>query len=92
VGKGGSGHQSTAGTAAGRWWTDIDTIVYRPRTTPESSLNNAFFGDNWFDVESWPLGERIDVLTALVLHESFTVNWDLGDWRRQTRYTGGLNV
>ena len=26
---------------------------------------------------SWPLGERIDVLTALVLHEGFTVNWDL---------------
>jgi hypothetical protein len=28
------------------------------------------------DVESWPLGERIDVLASLVLHEGFTVNWD----------------
>jgi hypothetical protein len=62
--------------AARRWWTDIDAIVYRSRTTPESSLNYAFFGDDGFDVESWPLDERIDVLTALVLHEGFTVNWD----------------
>ena len=62
--------------AARRWWTDIDAIVYRSRTTPESSLNYAFFGDDAFDVEFWPLGERIDVLTALVLHQGFTVNWD----------------
>jgi hypothetical protein len=41
--------------AARRWWTDIDAIVYRSRTTPESSLNYAFFGDDDFDVESWPL-------------------------------------
>ena len=56
---------------------DIDAIVYRSRTTPESSLNYAFFGDDGFDVESWPLGERIDVLTDLVLHQGFTVNWDI---------------
>jgi hypothetical protein len=24
-----------------------------------------------------PLGERIDVLAALVLHQGFTVNWDM---------------
>jgi hypothetical protein len=30
------------------------------------------FGDDGFDVESWPLGERIDVLTDLVLHQGFT--------------------
>ena len=63
--------------AARRWWTDIDAILYRSRTTPESSLNWAFFGDDGFNVEFWPLGERIDVLTALVLHEGFTINWDL---------------
>ncbi len=62
--------------AARRWWTDIDAIVYRPRTTPESSLNYAFFGDDDFDVESSPVGERIDVLTTLVLHQGYTVNWD----------------
>jgi hypothetical protein len=63
--------------AAARWWTDIDAIVYRSRTTPESSLNYAFFDDDGFAAESWPLGERIDVLTALVLHHGFTVNWDI---------------
>jgi hypothetical protein len=60
-----------------RGWTDIDAIVYRSRTTPESSLNYAFFGDDAFDVESWRFAKRIDTLTALVLHHSFTVNWDL---------------
>jgi hypothetical protein len=39
-------------------------------------LNWAFFGLDGFEVESWPVGERIDVLTALVLREGFTVNWD----------------
>ncbi|HET7666742.1 MAG TPA: RES family NAD+ phosphorylase [Mycobacterium sp.] len=61
--------------AVRRWWTDIDAIVYRSRTTPESSLNYAFFGDDAFSVESWALGERTDVLTDLVLHRGFTVNW-----------------
>ena len=30
-----------------------------------------------FEVESRRLGERIDVLTDLVLHQGFTVNWDI---------------
>jgi hypothetical protein len=34
------------------------------------------FGDDGFDVESWPLGDGIDDLTALILHQGFTVNWD----------------
>jgi hypothetical protein len=63
--------------AARRWWTDIDAVVYRSRTTPESSVNYAFFDDKGFDVESWPVGERIDVLTALVLRDGFTINWDI---------------
>ena len=64
--------------AVRRWWSDVDAIVYRSRTTPETSVNYAFFGDAGFDVKSWPLGDRTDVLTGLVLHESFTVNWDFG--------------
>ena len=63
--------------AARRWWADIDAIVYRSRTTPESSLNYAFFGEDGFTVECWPLDERTDVLTDLVLHQGFTVNWDI---------------
>ncbi len=64
--------------AVRRWWPDIDAIAYRSRTTPESSLNYAFFGDDGFDVHGWRLGKRIDDLTDLVLHEGFTVNWDIG--------------
>ncbi|MGZ8777624.1 MAG: RES family NAD+ phosphorylase [Mycobacterium sp.] len=64
--------------AVRRWWTDIDAIVYRSRTTPETSLNYAFFGDDGFNVQTRPLGKRSDVLTELVLHEGFTVNWDFG--------------
>ena len=55
-----------------------DEIVYRSRTTPESSLNFAFFDSDGFDVVSSPLGERVDVLSDLVLHEGFTVRWDFG--------------
>ena len=62
--------------AVRRWWTDIDAIVYRSRTTPESSLNYAFFGVDGFEVESWSVDERTDVLTDLVLYQGFTVNWD----------------
>jgi hypothetical protein len=64
--------------AVRRWWGDIDAIVYRSRTTPESSLNYAFFGVDGFRAEGWRLGKRSDVLTELVLHQGFTVNWDLG--------------
>jgi hypothetical protein len=64
--------------AVRRWWTDIDAIVYRSRTTPESSLNYAFFSRDGFKIESRPLGKRSDVLTGLVLQEGFTVNWDIG--------------
>ncbi len=61
-----------------RWWTDIDAIVYRSRTTPETSANFAFFARDGFDVESHALKGRVDVLTDLVLHHDFTVNWDIG--------------
>ena len=63
--------------AVRRWWDDIDAIVYRSRTTPETSTNYAFFGSAGFDVESRALKARADVLTDLVLHHDFTVNWDI---------------
>ena len=62
----------------GRWWGDIDAIVYRSRTTPESSLNFAFFDSGGFDIVSSPLGDRVDVLSDLVLHHGFTIGWDFG--------------
>jgi hypothetical protein len=63
--------------AVRRWWSDLDALVYRPRTTPETSINYAFFSLDAFACESWPLAQRDDVLTELVLHHSFTVNWAL---------------
>ena len=64
--------------ATRRWWSDIDAIVYRSRTTPESSLNFAFFDSGGFDIVSSPLGDRVDVLSDLVLHHGFTIGWDFG--------------
>jgi hypothetical protein len=63
--------------AAGRWWDDLDAIVYRSRTTPETSINFAFFNDAAFAVESRALADRTDVLTELVLQHGFTVRWEL---------------
>lgn len=64
--------------AVKRWWSDLDAIVYRPRTTPETSANFAFFALDAFSPESWPLAERADVLIELVLRHGFTVSWDVG--------------
>jgi hypothetical protein len=66
--------------AVKRWWPQpdaLDALVYRPRTTPETSINYAFFALDAFSFESWPLAERVDILTDLVLRHGFTVGWDL---------------
>jgi hypothetical protein len=63
--------------AARRWWPHLDAIVYRSRTTPETSTNYAFFGHSGFDVRVSRLADRVDVLADLVLHHGFTVRWDL---------------
>jgi len=65
--------------AARRWWNDLDAIVYRSRTTPETSFNVAFFAADAFAVESWALTDRTDVLADLVLRHGFTVGWDIAD-------------
>ncbi|MCV7386306.1 RES family NAD+ phosphorylase [Mycolicibacter longobardus] len=63
--------------AVPRWWPETDecpdAIVYRSRTTPETSVNYAFFAAGAFDVESWPLAQRPDVTADLVLRHGFTV-------------------
>jgi hypothetical protein len=63
--------------AAKRWWNDLDAIMYRSRTPPETSANFAFFTDDAFAVESWVLADRTDVLTDLVLRHDFTISWDI---------------
>lgn len=63
--------------AVSRWWDHLDGIVYRSRTTPETSTNLAFFAVDGFDIESQPLAARTDILTDLVLRHDFTVGWDI---------------
>ena len=63
--------------AARRWWSDLDAIVYRSRTTPETSFNAAFFANDAFVTESSALADRTDILVDLVLNHDFTVNWEL---------------
>jgi hypothetical protein len=67
-----------AADAVRRWWDDVDAVVYRSRTTPETSANYAFFSADPFMVESWRLADRTDVLTDLVLRHGFTAGWDIG--------------
>jgi hypothetical protein len=64
--------------ASRRWWSDLDAIVYRSRTTPESSVNYALFSSEAFAIHSWRLGSRNDILAELVLRQYFTIGWDLG--------------
>jgi hypothetical protein len=67
--------------AVHRWWSEpdaLDALVYRPRTTPETSVNYAFFALDPFSTESWQLAQRADILTELVLRQAFTVSWDIG--------------
>lgn len=59
------------------WWNDLDAIVYRSRTTAQTSVNYAFFAHDGFTTEWWPLADRTDVLVDMVLNHDFTVNWDL---------------
>ncbi|MGV0626457.1 RES family NAD+ phosphorylase [Mycolicibacter minnesotensis] len=65
--------------AVRRWWPEPDqcpdAIVYRSRTTPETSVNYAFFDSSAFDIESWPLSERPDVTADLVLRHAFTIGY-----------------
>lgn len=63
--------------AARRWWPDLDAIVYRSRTTPETSTNYAFFARDAFAAQVWALASRTDVLVDLVLRHDFTVNWEI---------------
>ena len=65
--------------AVRRWWPEADecpdAIVYRSRTTPETSVNYAFFGIDAFDVTAWVLSRRPEVTADLVLRHGFTVGY-----------------
>jgi len=59
------------------WWDDLDAIVYRPRTTPATSVNIAFFATDPFLTDSSTLAEAGELLAEVVLHHGFTVGWNL---------------
>ena len=59
-----------------KWWPDLDGLVYRSRTTPESSANLAFFQSAPFRIVSRRLDSCSDELDQLVLYHGFTVGFD----------------
>ena len=57
------------------WWADLDGLLYRSRTTPESSANLAFFDSEPFTITSQRLHSCPDELDELVLRHGFTVGF-----------------
>lgn len=58
-----------------RWWPDLDGIVYRSRTTPESSANLAFWSTNGLDAHDRILRTCGTELDDLVLRHHLTVDF-----------------
>jgi len=58
------------------WAGAIDGIVYRPRTTPSSTANVAFWAPDAFTASARPLRECRAELDELVLRRDFTVDFD----------------
>jgi hypothetical protein len=62
--------------AARHWWGHrVEGIVYRSRTTPETSTNLALFARAPLAGASVPLETRADLLNRLVLTRQFTVDF-----------------
>lgn len=60
-----------------RWLPSLDAIVYRSRTTPETSANIAWHRPGALRViRAEPLRERPDLIDRLVLADGFTVSFD----------------
>lgn len=60
-----------------RWLPSLDAIVYRSRTTPETSVNIAWNRPGALRVaRAEPLRECADLLDRLVLVDGFTVSFD----------------
>jgi hypothetical protein len=58
-----------------RWWgADLHALVYRPRTSPETSVNVAFYHHARLDCTSAPLHACADLLDELKLR-GFTIDW-----------------
>jgi hypothetical protein len=60
---------------AARWWgPDVHALVYRPRTTPETSANVALYRHASLDCTSAPFHACTDLLDELRLR-GFTIDW-----------------
>ena len=62
--------------AARAWWPDLDALLYRSRTTPETSANLAFFSIDSMTAIGRPLRTCGPDLDGLVLEHGFTVGFD----------------
>lgn len=58
------------------WWDQVDGIVYRSRTTPQTSSNVAFWSTDALNVVGEHLVDCGAVLDDLILHHGFTVDFD----------------
>jgi hypothetical protein len=61
--------------AARMWWPDLDGLLYRSRTTPETSANLAFFSLVAMGAAGHPLRSCVAELDELVLLHGFTVGF-----------------
>jgi RES domain-containing protein len=57
------------------WWDELDGVVYRSRTTPESSANLAFFDSAPFRITSRRLDSCSAELDDLILRHEFTIGF-----------------
>jgi hypothetical protein len=62
--------------AARTWWPDLDGLLYRSRTTPETSTNLAFFSLDGMIATARPLRTCVAELDDLVLLHEFTIGFD----------------
>lgn len=58
------------------WWKRIDGIVYRSRTTPQTSSNIAIWSIDGLTPTSRLLAACVDELDDLVVNHGFTVDFD----------------
>ena len=58
------------------WWHQFDGIVYRSRTTPETSVNIAFFDSSPFLITGRQFKSCGSELDDLVLRQEFSIGFD----------------
>jgi hypothetical protein len=57
------------------WWSELDGILFRSRTTPQTSMNLAFFGVDGLAIDARPLHTCADELDDLILRHQFTIEF-----------------